>query len=50
MNIGTQVMDHENCLWRYKSGCMQLVLEHHCIRASKASWNGVQIRVVQLVS
>jgi hypothetical protein len=50
MKLVMQAMDYENCFWRYKSGCIQLVLEHHCVRASKASRNGVQIRVVQLVS
>lgn len=44
-----QVMDHENCLWRYKSGCTQLVFALHWVRVSKASRNGVHTRVVLLV-
>jgi hypothetical protein len=50
MSVQTQAMDRENCFLQYKSDCTQLVLKHHCVRASKASWNGVHIHVVQLVS
>jgi len=50
MNVQTQVMDRENCLWQYNSDCTQLVYAHLCVWASKASRNGVQIRAVQLVS
>lgn len=46
----TQVMDHENCYLRYKSDCARFVYRHDWAGASKANRNGVQIRVVQLVS
>jgi hypothetical protein len=49
-NCTTQVMSYENGKMLYKSGCMQVVPTHPCIRVSKTSWNGVHIRVAQLVS
>ncbi len=50
MNNGTQAMGHENCYLQHKSGRVQLVCAHQWARVSKTDWNGVQIRVVQLVS
>gem|GEM_PF-5471257 len=44
-----RVMDCESRLGRYKSGCMQQWANTDCIRASKASRNGIQIHTVQLV-
>lgn len=49
MNYVTQVMDHENCYSQYKSDCAQFVWPHYRATGSKPNWNGVQIRVVQLV-
>ena len=50
MSNVTQAMDHENCFSQYKSNCAQLVSQHHWTGGSKPNWNGVQIRMVQLVS
>ncbi len=49
MNVVTQAKDHENRLSRHKSDCGQTVWSHRWLRGSKPNWNGVQIRVVQLV-
>lgn len=46
----TQAMDRENCQGQYKSGCAQLACAHHWAKGSKPNWDGVQIRVVRLVS